>query len=322
MNLFEKIKKMPKRQQLLIGLFTLIIVAGIGFFIWAAVTGRIKPFAAIVGQISNTATVTYQNSTGTTRTATSNTVLTDIVTNSPNPVSGLATTATSSSQINLSWIDNSTDETGFKIERATPNCASTFSLITTTAANTTTYQNTGLTASTNYCYQVKATNAGGDSMASNQAQATTQGGTTTINLTITLQGRTNYSTSGTTLKIYPVGGTTPVFTKTDITTDAAGHGTFTITPLAAGNYDFKVKPSYFLTQKIANLSFVNPLTLNYTNGFRGGDLNNDDMINTIDFAQLNGKWGQSDLVADINQDGIVNSIDFALLNFNWFVQGQ
>ena len=40
---------------------------------------------------------------------------------SPPPAapSGLSATAVSSSQINLSWTDNSSDETGFKLERKT-----------------------------------------------------------------------------------------------------------------------------------------------------------------------------------------------------------
>src|SRR5206468_12564526 len=37
----------------------------------------------------------------------------------PAAPSSLAATATSSSQINLSWTDNSSNESGFKIERAT-----------------------------------------------------------------------------------------------------------------------------------------------------------------------------------------------------------
>ena len=37
----------------------------------------------------------------------------------PNAPSSLTATAASSSQINLAWTDNSTNETGFKVERAT-----------------------------------------------------------------------------------------------------------------------------------------------------------------------------------------------------------
>jgi hypothetical protein len=85
--------------------------------------------------------------------------------------SGLTATAGSSSQINLAWTDNSSNETGFKIERCTGTGCSDFAQIATVGANVTTYQNTGLTADTTYRYQVRAYNAGGDSDYSNVAEA-------------------------------------------------------------------------------------------------------------------------------------------------------
>src|SRR5436189_4413779 len=60
----------------------------------------------------------------------------------------LVPVAVSSSQINLSWTDNSNDETGFKIERSSND--STFTQISTVGANVTTYADTGLAASTIY----------------------------------------------------------------------------------------------------------------------------------------------------------------------------
>lgn len=87
--------------------------------------------------------------------------------------SSLSATAVSSSQINLSWTDNSSVETGFEIDRKTGS-GGTWSQIATTGANVTTYQNTGLAALTQYYYRVRATNAAGDSGNSNEANATTQ----------------------------------------------------------------------------------------------------------------------------------------------------
>lgn len=90
----------------------------------------------------------------------------------PAPPSALAATATSSSQINLTWVDNSSNETGFSIERSVDGI--NFSPLTSVAANITSYSNTGLTASTTYTYRLFATNATGSSTASNTASATTQ----------------------------------------------------------------------------------------------------------------------------------------------------
>jgi len=88
----------------------------------------------------------------------------------PNAPSGLSASALSSSQILLTWQDNSDDEEGFKIER---DDGSGFIEIATVSANQTSYLDEGLSPSTTYAYQIKAYNSAGESGYSNQAQATT-----------------------------------------------------------------------------------------------------------------------------------------------------
>jgi len=82
--------------------------------------------------------------------------------------SGLSASGVSETQINLSWADNSSNETGFKIERKT-GAAGTYSQITTTSTNATSYNDTGLAAGTIYYYRVRAYNSNGDSSYSNEA---------------------------------------------------------------------------------------------------------------------------------------------------------
>jgi transcriptional regulator CtsR len=89
----------------------------------------------------------------------------------PNAPSDLVATPISSSQINLTWQDNSSDETGFKIERKTG--SGSYSQIATVGANVTSYSNSGLSASTTYYYRVRAYSAAGNSDYSNEASATT-----------------------------------------------------------------------------------------------------------------------------------------------------
>src|SRR4029453_3339958 len=81
-------------------------------------------------------------------------------------------TATSATQVNLSWTDNSINETGFKVERSTDGV--NFTQIATVGANVKTYPATGLVASPAYPFRLGATNAAGDSGFSNVAAATTQ----------------------------------------------------------------------------------------------------------------------------------------------------
>ena len=87
--------------------------------------------------------------------------------------SNLSATAVSTSQINLSWADNTTNETGFRIERS-GSSGGPYAQIATVGTNVTTYSNTGLSAGTIYYYRVKASNADGASTYSNTASATTQ----------------------------------------------------------------------------------------------------------------------------------------------------
>ena len=97
----------------------------------------------------------------------------------PSAPSGLSATAISSDQINLAWTDNSSNETGFEIERKT-GAGGTYAQIDTTSANVTSYPNTGLAAGTTYFYRLNATNAYGDSGYSNEASATTSTGSSLV----------------------------------------------------------------------------------------------------------------------------------------------
>jgi hypothetical protein len=90
----------------------------------------------------------------------------------PAAPSGLAATAVSRSRIDLAWQDNSTNETGFQVERSRSGGA--FSLIATATAGATGYSDTsGLTPNKTFSYRVRAVNAAGSSAYSNTAGATT-----------------------------------------------------------------------------------------------------------------------------------------------------
>ena len=91
----------------------------------------------------------------------------------PAAPSGLVASATSPSNINLAWSDNSTDETGFAIERCTGAGCTNFAPLATAAANATSYSDSGLAASTTYTYRVQAVNGTLSSAYSNTATATT-----------------------------------------------------------------------------------------------------------------------------------------------------
>lgn len=87
--------------------------------------------------------------------------------------SGLSAVAVSSTQINLSWNDESDNENGFKIERKTS--GGEYAEIAQVGANSGVFSDTGLTADTTYLYRVRAYNNDGNSAYSAEATAATLG---------------------------------------------------------------------------------------------------------------------------------------------------
>jgi hypothetical protein len=111
----------------------------------------------------------------------------------PSAPTNLAAAAASSSQINLTWTDASSNETGFKIERKTGS-GGTYSQIATVGAGVTSYASTGLAAGTTYVYRVRAYNAAGNSAYSNEASATTPSGGFSVRIDFVSTGKP-YSTA-------------------------------------------------------------------------------------------------------------------------------
>jgi hypothetical protein len=91
----------------------------------------------------------------------------------PAAPSSLSASAVSTSKINLSWQDLSSNETGFSIERKTGTGGS-YAVIATVAANVTSYADKGLSPATTYSYRVNAFSVLGNSPHSNEASATTK----------------------------------------------------------------------------------------------------------------------------------------------------
>ncbi|HZL35467.1 MAG TPA: PA14 domain-containing protein [Tepidisphaeraceae bacterium] len=74
----------------------------------------------------------------------------------PKAPSGLTAIPASATQLNLSWIDNSNNETGFDLEREIGSGG--FTSLATLPANTTTYIDTALTPGQGYTYEIRALN--------------------------------------------------------------------------------------------------------------------------------------------------------------------
>ena len=89
----------------------------------------------------------------------------------PAAPTNLTAAAVSSSEIKIDWMDNSSNETGFKVDRAKG--SGVFTEVKTLGANVTTFADSGLSVNTKYTYRVRAYNGFGNSSYSNSASATT-----------------------------------------------------------------------------------------------------------------------------------------------------
>jgi len=80
----------------------------------------------------------------------------------PSDPSRVSAISTGADRINITWADNSNNETGFEVARAT-SVSGNYNPIVTLAAGVTSYLDTNLVASTNYYYKVRAIGSYGQS---------------------------------------------------------------------------------------------------------------------------------------------------------------
>lgn len=169
----------------------------------------------------------------------------------PNAPTGLSATAASATTVNLAWTDNSSNETGFKVERATNSTFTTgLASLTTTAANAASYTDTSAVAGTTYFYRVRSTNTQGDSANSNTATVTTPSAPsapTGLSATATSQTSVNLtwtdnSNNETGFKVERATNSTFTTGLTSVVTTAAGVVTYTESTAAAGTtYFYRVR---------------------------------------------------------------------------------
>jgi hypothetical protein len=170
----------------------------------------------------------------------------------------LTATAISGKQINLTWVDNDTNETGFRVDRCSgPGCTTFAQVGTNLAANTTTFSDTGLTASTSYSYRVRSFNAKDTSAWTSTATVTTLAGSASGSFTLVGAGEITMCAGGGALgtahvvdSLIKADSTTLAFTAGDNLADTASGTTFQTcfdpkwgafkakTAVALGNADF------------------------------------------------------------------------------------
>jgi hypothetical protein len=87
----------------------------------------------------------------------------------PNAPTGLTAISSNAGEVELSWTDNSSGETGFRLERSKGN-ANNFKPVAAVSKNTTSFTEQELQGSTTYYYRIASTTDDGFSMYSNIAE--------------------------------------------------------------------------------------------------------------------------------------------------------
>jgi len=133
---------------------------------------------------------------------------------------------------------------------------------------------------------------------------------------VDLQGRTDKIISGTLTVLNPSKGLIKTY---PFSTNSSGQDTITF-DIAPQVVYLKLNPIPFLSRLISldlnsNTTYVFPRLLT-------GDLNQDNIINSVDYSALNSNWFTSNATSDLNKDGLVNSIDFSFMNQNWLTNGE
>jgi len=98
-------------------------------------------------------------------------------------------------------------------------------------------------------------------------------------------------------------------------------GSYTLTDVPAGTVNLSAKTAWTLRQKLAvafdgDMQAINDFTI------LGGDLNDSNAINILDYSTIKRNWGTANDDADINGDGSVNVFDLVTLKINFFKKGD
>lgn len=131
----------------------------------------------------------------------------DVTVSLPPAPTGLTVQGAVYNKVTLGWTDNSTNETGFKVQRSTDGV--NFALIATLGVNTGSFGDTTVAARTKYYYRVQSYNSAGSSGYANVVSVTTPDSSTTGTLPPAPTGITaGNNGDGTALVSWSVGTTT------------------------------------------------------------------------------------------------------------------
>lgn len=241
-------------------------------------------------------------------------------TTAPSAPGSVTATASSSSQVQLSW-GASTDNvavTGYKIYRG----GSVIKTVTTTS-----YTDATVTANTDYAYQVSAIDAAGNESTKTTAtpnpvhtpaaaDTTAPSAPTSLHTTLVSNTAASLAWTASTDNVGVVGY--HIYRNGSLVGDSNSTSYADSGLNAATTYSYTVK-AYDAGANVSAASSALSVTTTAANS-TAGDVNKDGHVTITDLAILFGHWGQTGVAAtqgDVNGDGKVDITDLAILFGNW-----
>jgi hypothetical protein len=143
-------------------------------------------------------------------------------------------------------------------------------------------------------------------------------GTYTRTIQLDLEGRSNGVATGT---IEALNSSTKALIKSyAFTSNTVGAATITF-DIPPQTVYLKVKATPFLTRLLTGIDLNTASAYTFPQ-LLTGDINQDNIINSVDYSVLNTNWFTSNASADLNQDGLVNAIDYSFMNKHWLISGE
>ncbi|HTB48477.1 MAG TPA: fibronectin type III domain-containing protein [Verrucomicrobiae bacterium] len=300
----------------------------------ATITGTTTLTATITGLTPNTSYVyaveafdTSGHTSDKTQTAAHITVPTLADTTAPTAPTSLTATATSSTQVSLSWpaASDNIAVTGYKIYRCVGSSCSNFTLLTTITGTTTlSYGDTNVAASTSYTYQVSALDGAGNESTktnSNSVQTLAASGAAPSAPRSPTAPIVASQSANLTWTAPSTGSVTGYHVYINGVLDTSSKDTFTST----GGTLSCLAPAvtYTVTVKAFNSAGEGPaatVSVPTSSGGLAGDFNCDLTVNGFDLNALATNWLTTSMLptgGDANGDTTINGFDLNALATNW-----
>lgn len=106
---------------------------------------------------------------------------------------------------------------------------------------------------------------------------------------------------------------------------AIATGSYVLTDVPSNVAGISAKTAWSLREKKSAILDINGQAIaNFTGSdiLRGGDLNETNSVNSLDYAILQGAWNTVNPAADVNADGLVNSFDYVIMKKYWLKIGD